>query len=95
MPGGAGIMRALSDKELQLILCVCLLSLLPVCLTDWNRWARMGAGVRRKLLSGLVYGYCGVCIVWNLWCMTAYWYRVLPTDEADWDTIRAIVGMIR
>ncbi len=47
-----------------------------------------------KILYGLSCVYCGVCIVWNLWCMTAYWYRVLPSDEANWDTIRNIVGMI-
>ncbi len=61
-------MRALSDKELQLILCVCLLSLLPVCLTDWNRWARMGAGSEESFYQVLcmdtvvyvLYGIYGV-----------------------------------
>lgn len=51
-------------------------------------------GGREKLFSVLVYGYCGICILWNLLCMTAYWYRVLPSDGADWGTIRDIVGMI-
>lgn len=75
---------------------MCLFAVFIACVFDrLEQMGQNGSGVRRKLLSGLVYGYCGVCIVWNLWCMTAYWYRVLPTDEADWDTIRAIVGMIR
>lgn len=51
-------------------------------------------GGREKLFGILVYGYCGICILWNLLCMTAYWYRVLPYDGADWGTIRDIVGMI-
>lgn len=51
-------------------------------------------GGRGRLLAGFVYGYCSVCVVWNLWCMAAYWYRVLPSDKADWNTIREIVGMI-
>lgn len=59
-------------------------------LAEWRaRDARGG-----RLVSGLVYGYCGICIVWNLWCMIAYWYRVLPTDEANWSTIRDILGML-
>lgn len=48
----------------------------------------------RKLLGISVYGYCGICIAWNLLCMMAYWYRVLPSDGADWGTVRDIVGMI-
>lgn len=49
---------------------------------------------RQRILSGVVYGYSGVCIVWNILCMLAYWYRVLPSDEADWNTVRNIIGMI-
>ncbi len=48
----------------------------------------------QKILCGLSCAYCVVCIVWNLWCMTAYWYKALPYDNADWSTIRNIVGMI-
>lgn len=51
-------------------------------------------GGKGRVLAWLVYGYCGICVVWNLWCMMAYWYRVLPSDKADWATIRDIVGMI-
>ncbi|MDE7259181.1 MAG: hypothetical protein K2N77_08100, partial [Lachnospiraceae bacterium] len=47
-----------------------------------------------RLVAGAVYGYCGICIVWNLICMIAYWYRVLPSDGADWNTVRNIVDMI-
>lgn len=46
-----------------------------------------------KLAAGAVYGFCGVCIIWNLMSMLAYWYRVLPSDGATWNTVRNIVGM--
>ncbi len=46
-----------------------------------------------RAASLLTYGYCTVCIVWNLICMRAYWYRVLPWDEADWNTVRDILHM--
>ena len=48
----------------------------------------------RKMFGAFVYGYCGICILWNLLCMAAYWYRVLPSDGADWRTVRQIVEMI-
>lgn len=75
---------------------MCLFAVFIACVFDrLERMKRQGGNRRRfRLLSGLVYGYCGICIVWNLWCMAAYWYRVLPTDEANWDTIRDIVGMV-
>lgn len=47
-----------------------------------------------RLAAAGVYGYCGICIVWNLICMEAYWYRVLPSDGADWNTIRDIMEMV-
>lgn len=60
-----------------------------------GEWGIRGAGGSvYRLAVCTVYGFCGVCIVWNLICMTAYWYRVLPSDEADWNTIRDIVGMV-
>lgn len=55
---------------------------------------RGGGQCKYKVALGAVIVYCSVCIVWNLVCMAAYWYRVLPPDEANWDTIRDIVGMI-
>ncbi len=61
-------------------------------LEEWrDRKERSGAC---KLAAVSVYGYCGICIAWNLLCMLAYWYRVLPYDGADWNTIRDIVGMV-
>lgn len=60
-----------------------------------EEWRKTGDRSGRYMLAaGAVYGYCGICIVWNLICMMAYWYRVLPSDGADWNTIRDIVGMI-
>lgn len=53
-----------------------------------------GRSLRYKVTVSVLYGYCGVCIVWNLICMVAYWYRVLPSDGANWNTMRDIVGMI-
>ncbi|MDE7246967.1 MAG: hypothetical protein K2N43_03685 [Lachnospiraceae bacterium] len=58
-----------------------------------GEWKAQGKG-GYKLLSCLAYGYCGICIIWNLLCMTAYWYRVLPSDGSDWNTIGDIIGMI-
>ncbi len=55
---------------------------------------REGRKSMAGLLSGAVFVYCGLCIVWNLICMAAYWYRVLPSDKADWNTIKDIVGML-
>lgn len=47
-----------------------------------------------RIAAVAVYGYCGICVIWNLICMRAYWYRVLPPDKADWNTIREIIGML-
>ncbi len=47
-----------------------------------------------RLISIAVYGYCGICVGWNLMCMMAYWYRVLPSDQADWNTVGNIIHMI-
>ncbi len=51
-------------------------------------------GYKYIFISRAVYVYCGICILWNLICMMAYWYRVLPCDGADWSTVRDIVEMI-
>ena len=51
-------------------------------------------GYKYIFISRVVYVYCGICILWNLICMMAYWYRVLPCDGADWSTVRDIVEMI-
>lgn len=61
-------------------------------LEDWRQQDGVGRGYR--LAVGAVYGYCSLCIAWNLICMIAYWYRILPSDKADWSTIRDIVGMV-
>lgn len=60
-----------------------------------EEWKKQDNGkYRYKVASGMVLGYCGICIVWNLICMAAYWYHVLPWDKADWNTIRDIVDMV-
>ena len=61
-------------------------------LEEWEQQEGRGRGY--KLAASAVYGYCGICIVWNLICMAAYWYRVLPSDGADWNTIRNIAEMV-
>ncbi len=61
-------------------------------LEEWR--LQGGRSGKYKVLSGAVFAYCGICIVWNLICMAAYWYRVLPSDGADWNTIRDIVAMV-
>lgn len=47
-----------------------------------------------KAAAAVVSVYCVLCVAWNLLCMTAYWYRILPSDEADWGTVRNIVDMV-
>lgn len=60
-----------------------------------EKWRQQGGRkTMYKTMAVAVYGLCGVCIVWNLISMRAYWYRVLPPDGADWNTIRNIMGMI-
>ena len=53
-----------------------------------------GSGGYRAAACG-VYTYCVLCVAWNILCMFAYWYRVLPSDMADWGTIRDIIGMLK
>ena len=61
-------------------------------LEKWKKQRNIKRGY--KMAFGVMFGYCVVCIAWNLVCMIAYWYRVLPSDEANWDTIRDIVSMV-
>ncbi len=74
---------------------MCLFAVFTASVFDQLENKRNQGDGRGKLLSGLAYGYCGICILWNLWCMIAYWYRVLPSDGSDWNTIQNIIGMIR
>lgn len=73
---------------------LCLFAVLIGGVFDRLEAGTMRAGNRQRLWRVAVYGYCAVCICWNLLCMTAYWYRVLPYDGADWGTIRDIVAMV-
>lgn len=61
---------------------------------EWVEAQRLKRNRGYRLAAVGAYGYCGICIVWNLICMSAYWYRVLPPDGADWNTIKNIVGMV-
>lgn len=75
---------------------MCLFAIFVAYLLDeLERWKKQG-NIKRgyKMAFGVISGYCVVCIVWNLVCMIAYWYRVLPSDKANWDTIRDIVSMV-
>lgn len=75
---------------------MCLFAVFTAAVFDRLEAWREQVGRSRLYLAAaiLIYGYCGICIVWNLICMRAYWYRVLPSDNANWSTIRDIVGMI-
>lgn len=75
---------------------MCLFAIFIACVLDrLEQWKKRESGrYRYRFVSGAVFLYCGVCILWNLTCMAAYWYRVLPSDQADWNTVRDIVGMI-
>ena len=62
-------------------------------LETWKQRENRTGGYKAAAVA--VYGYCTVCIAWNMICMMAYWYRVLPSDMADWGTIRDIIYMVR
>lgn len=73
---------------------MCLFAVFIACVFGRiEAWQNKKSCGYRLAVAG-VYGYCGICIVWNLICMAAYWHRVLPSDGADWNTIRDIVGMV-
>ena len=44
-----------------------------------------------RLIQIVVYGYCCICVIWDCICTLAYWYRIIPTDEATWQHIAAII----
>lgn len=46
---------------------------------------------KRRPLRVMVYGYCGLCVVWNCICTLAYWYHVIPSDGTTWEHIRSII----
>lgn len=75
---------------------MCLFAVLIAYLFDrlekWHTQGDRQGGY--KAAYGAVLVFCSICIVWNLICMAAYWYRVLPSDGANWSTIRDIVGMV-
>lgn len=73
---------------------MCLFAIFIAVVFDRLEAGKKQGGNRKKFLGITVYGYCGICIFWNLLCMIAYWYRVLPSDGADWNTVRDIIGMI-
>lgn len=48
--------------------------------------------VRKKSIAiVMVYGYSVICTVWNGIMMIAYWYRIIPSDEATWEHIRRVI----
>lgn len=59
-----------------------------------GRGEQPGGGCRYKIMTCTVYIYCGLCVGWNLICMVAYWYRILPPDGADWNTVESIIRLI-
>ncbi len=75
---------------------MCVFTILLACVLErlaiWKR--KVGQTFRYRLVSVTVVAYCFLCIGWNLICMLAYWYRVLPSDGADLDTVREIIRMI-
>lgn len=73
---------------------MCLFAVFIACVFERLKEGREQGKRMLWIVSGVVYGYCGICILWNLWCMAAYWYRVLPSDGADWGIVRDIIGMI-
>lgn len=50
-----------------------------------------GSGNMLRYAEIAVYGYCCICVIWNCICMLAYWYRIIPSDGAEWQHIISIV----
>lgn len=49
---------------------------------------------RGGVFRAAVYGFTGCCVGWNVICMLAYWYRILPSDGATLETVAEIVHWI-
>lgn len=75
---------------------LCVFAILIACVFEsLEKWRQQsGRKTMYKTMAVAVYGLCGLCIVWNLISMRAYWYRVLPPDGADWNTVRDIINSI-
>lgn len=75
---------------------MCLFAIFIAYVLNWlEEWKQQdGKNGKYRVISCIVYGYCAVCIAWNWLCMIAYWYRILPSDMADWETMKNIVNMI-
>lgn len=75
---------------------LCVFAVFLACVfEDLEKW-RLQSGRSRiyKFAAVGIYGFCGLCVLWELICMRAYWYRVLPPDGADWNTVRDIISSI-
>lgn len=75
---------------------LCVFAVFLACVFEGLEKWRLQSGRSRtyKLAAVGIYGFCGLCILWELICMRAYWYRVLPPDGADWNTVRDIISSI-
>lgn len=50
--------------------------------------------VRYRVSKAAIVVYSAGCVLWNLICMLAYWYRVLPSDGATWEHVGNIVKWV-
>ena len=47
-----------------------------------------------KVLKVLVYSYMICCAGWNCICMLGYWYRIIPSDGAEWRHLHALIEWV-
>ena len=58
---------------------------------EYKRKLKRDKGIKCCLTEIVVYMYCCICIVWNCICMLAYWYRMIPSDGANWQNLQAVI----
>lgn len=59
-----------------------------------KQMVRGDKSLKFKMIQVGTYAYSGICLVWNLVCMFAYWYRILPSDKATWATVGNILEWV-
>ncbi|MBO5208750.1 MAG: hypothetical protein J6B68_05330 [Lachnospiraceae bacterium] len=73
---------------------MCVFAIFLAYILEWLKDKRKHSklrGIQSYLLEVVVYLYCGICVVWNVICTLAYWYRIIPSDKATWQDIQAVL----
>lgn len=56
--------------------------------------ALKNSSIKFRIVRIGIYTYSGICMIWNFVCMFAYWYRILPSDKATWETVINILEWV-